>query len=287
MTRSELAPIKLNLFLHIVGRRADGYHLLESLFVFADVGDRISYAPSAAPLSLDIVGPFAAQLRAEPDNLVLRAARLLKHAPTGTLTLDKQVPVASGLGGGSADAAATLRLLNRIWQCGHSSDALRQLGAALGADVPACIDSCAAYVSGIGEHLAPASETQELAIVVANPGIATATPTVFEAYRRQGSDFSAPLPVWPPASASWPDCQNDLAAPAQAVTPEITTLIQRLAELPGAQMILMSGSGASCFALFPTRAQAAAAAQILSSRYPQWWITDALIKAPHSQISAT
>ncbi len=280
MTTSELAPIKLNLFLHIVGRRDDGYHLLQSLFVFADVGDHISYTPSDAPLSLEIAGPFAAQLSAEPSNLVLRAAHLLSSAPTGRLILDKQVPVASGLGGGSADAAATLRLLNRAWQCGHSTDALRTLGASLGADVPACIDSVAAYVTGIGDELSPASPTEDQAILVANPGAATATQAVFNAYRSQRRSFSPSLPGWPCPTLPWPDCHNDLAGPAQSVTPEIELILQMLADMPGARFARMSGSGATCFALFPSLMEAKQAAHQLATNYPHWWIKAVQIKAP-------
>jgi 4-diphosphocytidyl-2-C-methyl-D-erythritol kinase len=277
---SELAPLKLNLFLHIIGRRADGYHLLQSLFVFADIGDRIDYTPSGAPLTLEIVGPFAAQLGPDPNNLVLRAARLLNAAPTGKLTLDKQVPVASGLGGGSADAAATLRLLNRLWHCGHSNDALRQLGGQLGADVPACIDSSAAYVSGIGDELAPAGRCERLPILLVNPGVATATPAVFAAYRALARDFTHALPGWPQAPVGWAKCQNDLDAAAQSVAPVILETLEALGGALGARLARMSGSGASCFAMFDSPEAASAAARQLAARHPGWWIRTATIHAP-------
>jgi 4-diphosphocytidyl-2-C-methyl-D-erythritol kinase len=283
VTVTELAPLKLNLFLHVVGRQADGYHLLQSLFVFADIGDKIGYQASDTPLKLEISGPFAHQLSAAPSNLVLRAARLLKPSPTGVLKLDKQLPVASGLGGGSADAAATLRLLNRLWGCDQSPDTLRQLGAQLGADVPACIDSRAAYVSGIGDELAPAGQLVRLPILLANPGVATATPAVFAAYRALGSDFAPALHGWPNPSLSWTACQNDLDAAAQAVAPEILTTLQALKVAPGALVARMSGSGASCFAVFESPEAATAAERQLSASHPDWWLRTAQVRAPAAQ----
>jgi 4-diphosphocytidyl-2-C-methyl-D-erythritol kinase len=280
MSQTELAQLKINLFLHVVGRRADGYHLLQSLFVFADVGDSISYTPSDDPLSLDIVGPFAAQLQAEPDNLVLRAARLLKPAPTGRLQLDKQAPVASGLGGGSADAAATLRLLNRLWQCGKSEADLRELGADLGADVPACIASRPVLASGIGDELQEHPPGPALPMLLVNPGTPTSTPAVFKRYADMGGDFSPPLPNWPNTLPDWRQCRNDLEAAAIAITPDIKTVIEQLNQNDGVRLARMSGSGASCFALFDSPLQAERAAAHLKHHYPHWWVKIANITGP-------
>jgi 4-diphosphocytidyl-2-C-methyl-D-erythritol kinase len=284
MSFEEFAPLKLNLFLHVTGRRSDGYHLLESLFVFANIGDRISYAPSNEPLSLNIVGPFAGQLPDDPDNLVLRAARLLRPVSTGILTLDKQVPVASGLGGGSADAAATLRLLNRVWQCGQSEDQLRQRGSKLGADVPACIASRSVYVSGIGDALHDIDQHQTLYLLLANPGIATSTPKVFAAYRTLDTGFTAPMPGWPQPERGWQQCRNDLTQAAEATTPEITQILQMLEKIPAAKLVRMSGSGASCFALFDHANEAQQAAERLKYAQPDWWVRSGQAGTPSSPI---
>jgi 4-diphosphocytidyl-2-C-methyl-D-erythritol kinase len=280
MNLDEHAPLKINLFLHVTGRRADGYHLLQSLFVFADFGDQIHYTPSDAPLSLEIVGPFAPQLATDPGNLVLRAAAMLRSAATGRLVLDKQVPVASGLGGGSADAAATLRLLNRAWQCGHDDDALRTLGAQLGADVPACIASAPCFVSGIGDALYPTEQGGGLHLVLANPGIATSTPSVFKAYKDLDSPFAPSLAHWPAPSQNWTECSNDLTAAAIHTTPEINVILQYFKEFSGANYVRMSGSGASCFAIFASAAAANQAAKAARLRHPNWWVQVAKTTGP-------
>jgi 4-diphosphocytidyl-2-C-methyl-D-erythritol kinase len=272
MSMQELAPLKLNLFLHIVGRRPDGYHLLQSLFIFADAGDRIIYEASEEPLRLEIEGPFAASLGIEPDNLVLRAAHLLSTSPRGILILDKQVPVAAGLGGGSADAAATLRLLNRAWRCGYDVAALRQMGAQLGADVPACIESRPVYVGGIGEDLTPASIRQPLPLLVVNPGIATATPAVFAKYREAKTVFSPLLTDWPRPTMNWQSCKNALEQPAIKIVPEIQTVLERLKAQPGSDAVRMSGSGASCFATFDSIEHLKNAQKQLKTDKPAWWV---------------
>lgn len=177
---SEFAPAKVNLHLHVVGRRDDGYHLLDSLVVFAGVGDRLSVVEDEG-LSLSVTGPFAAGLEAEADNLVLLAARALAHhagvRPMGALVLEKNLPVASGIGGGSADAAAALRMLGRFW--GLSGDLPGSLTAGLGADVPICMFSRPAVMSGIGEGLTPVPPLPDVGIVLVNPGVAVSTPAVF------------------------------------------------------------------------------------------------------------
>lgn len=271
------APAKVNLHLHVTGRRPDGYHLLDSLVVFAGIGDRLSVTP-AETLSLTVNGPFAAGLDGEADNLVLRAARLLAEccgiAPVGALVLEKNLPVASGIGGGSADAAAALRLLCRHWAVDPGQEALFALGRRLGADVPACLLGCSAVMSGIGEVLAPVGTLPEFGIVLVNPGVAISTPEVFRArtgpfsppLARPGTGWrtGADLIAWLRAGG------NDLEAPALALAPAIGAVLQRLRQDPACQLARMSGSGATCFGLFASAEQAAEAAAGI--RGPGWWV---------------
>ncbi|MBB3899304.1 4-(cytidine 5'-diphospho)-2-C-methyl-D-erythritol kinase [Roseococcus suduntuyensis] len=274
MTLEEAAPAKVNLFLHVTGRRADGYHLLDSLAVFGPAADLLTATP-AEGLSLALEGPFGAALQAEPDNLVLRAARALAAAagvaPRAALTLRKHLPVASGIGGGSADAAAALRLLNRMWGAGLDDAALRALAAPLGADVPVCVASSPARMQGVGELVSPGPRLPPCGLLLVNPGVPLATPAVFRA-RAPGFSAEARLPAaWPDAAAMAADLAhltNDLEAPARALCPEVGEVLAALTALPGALLARMSGSGATCFALFATPAEAHAAEGLLPA---QWW----------------
>lgn len=271
MALAEPAPAKVNLYLHVIGRRPDGYHELDSLAVFASAGDTLRAEPAAA-LTLDIEGPFAAALTAEPDNLVLRAARALAaaaHVPArARLVLSKALPVASGIGGGSADAAAALRVLGRLWGVAANP----ALAARLGADVPVCLVSRPARMGGIGDVVTPAPRLPECGIALLNPGVAVATADVF---RARGGPCSPPAEL----PAAWADAQalaadlarwrNDLEAPAIALCPPIGEALARLRAQPGCLLARMSGSGATCYALFATPALAAEAARQLES--PGWW----------------
>ena len=264
------APAKVNLTLHVTGQRAGGYHLLDSLVVFAGAHDVVT-ASDADALSLRVTGPFAPALSADADNLVLRAARALAQeagiVPRASLCLEKNLPVASGIGGGSADAAATLRVLCGLWKLAPEPGAVQAMAARLGADVPVCLASRPCRMSGIGEMLAPVPPLPPCGILLANPGVALATQAVFRA--RKGP-FSA-APVW---HGAWPDAAslaanlaqagNDLQPPAIGLCPPIGTLLAELASCPGALLARMSGSGATCFALFATPDAAQAAAAILS-----------------------
>lgn len=269
---SGFAPAKVNLFLHVTGKRADGYHLLDSLAVFPAVGDTIRLEPGEH-LSLRIGGRFGATLSAEPDNLVLRAARLLAEhagiAPSGQLHLEKNLPVASGIGGGSADAAAALVLLARQW---NFAPPLLEIALKLGADVPVCLASRPMRMAGIGEILTPAPRLPAFGMLLVNPGIPVATAAVFRA-RSQAFSAPAALPAaWPDAAAmaAWLSAQkNDLEAPAIALAPGIAAVLAQLRALPGLLLARMSGSGATCFALFATPAAAAEAAACL--KQPDWW----------------
>jgi 4-diphosphocytidyl-2-C-methyl-D-erythritol kinase len=278
MTLTSFAPAKVNLYLHLIGRRPDGYHLLDSLVAFADLGDRITAEP-AAKLSLEITGPEAASLSTlGRDNLVLRAARLLADhtgaARGAALLLEKNLPVAAGIGGGSSDAAAVLRLLAALWQLSIGEEALRGLGARLGADLPACLYGRAAWLGGAGEQIDPAPDLPEAGILLANPRQQLPTAAVFAA--RTGPFYEAgrfaPMPRDAAGLArALTARRNDLTDAAIGLVPEIGTVLGRLARLPGALLARMSGSGATCFALFPDRSAAREARAALAAAEPQWW----------------
>jgi len=278
MALTAFAPAKVNLYLHLIGRRPDGYHLLDSLITFADIGDRITAEP-ATTLSLEITGPEATGLaNLGQDNLVLRAARLLAdHAEAArgaTLLLEKNLPVAAGIGGGSSDAAAALRLLAALWQPSIGEEALGRLGERLGADLPVCLYGRAAWVSGIGERIEPAPDLPETGILLANPRKELPSAAVFAA--RTGSFYEAgrfaPMPSDAAGLArALMARRNDLTDAAIGLVPEITAVLGRLAGLPGALLARMSGSGATCFALFPGRSAAYQARVALAAAEPQWW----------------
>lgn len=269
----EAAPAKINLCLHVTGRRQDGYHLLESLVVFSDVADRVLASP-ARGLSLVVAGPEGAGLQADADNLVLRAARAMDVTDVA-LVLDKCLPVASGIGGGSADAAATLRLLQRV--TGQSlppmTDVLR-----LGADVPVCVAGRPARMTGIGEIVRPLPPLPPLACVLVNPRLPVPTPQVFAGL---SSPENPPLPDLPSealASAeslcAWlaRDSRNDLVPPARAVAPILAKVQAALEGTPDCLLARMSGSGGTHFGLYATPKAARTAADTLRAAHPFWWI---------------
>jgi 4-diphosphocytidyl-2-C-methyl-D-erythritol kinase len=272
--RQEIARAKVNLYLRVTGRRADGYHLLDSLAVFADAKDIVT-AGHAEDLTLDIRGAEAVALTGEADNLVLRAARALAEvtgrAPKAAITLTKLLPVASGIGGGSADAAAALRVLDALWQTGLDHAALEGIAARLGADVPVCVASRPARMMGVGEILSAAPDLPSCGLLLANPRIALPTPQVFRARR---GEFSPPagMPerlVDGAALADWlRPLGNDLQDAALSLCAAIAEVLSAIAAQPGCLLARMSGSGATCFGLFATPAQAQAAAKALPAA---WW----------------
>jgi 4-diphosphocytidyl-2-C-methyl-D-erythritol kinase len=279
----EPALAKVNLYLHVVGRRADGLHLLDSLIVFVGIGDEIE-AEEAADIDLAVAGPFADALAGAPPghNLILRAARMLRAEggvrSGASIRLHKALPVAAGLGGGSADAAATLRALSALWRLAPAPGDLARLALKLGADVPVCLGGRAAIVAGIGERLAPAPALPPAQLVLVNPRTPLATACVFGA--REGA-FSHPAGfAETPADATdlaalLATRANDLETPARRLKPAIDDALSALAGVPGCLIARMSGSGATCFGMFATDAEAAAAAKRLADRRPEWWIAAA------------
>ena len=271
------APAKLNLFLHVVGKRADGYHLLDSLIAFAAVHDTVSVRP-AAKLSLELAGPFASTLRRETDNLVLRAARALAAAagvkPAARIRLIKRLPIASGIGGGSADAAATLKALKRLWRVDDSID-LAALALPLGADVPMCLFGRAATASGIGERLAPVAPLPPASLVLVNPMVRLQTSRVFQARAGALSTPAAPLDRCADAAAlaaALAERRNDLIAAAVGLRPQIQAVLDALAASDGCLLARMSGSGATCFGMFADDAAAAHAAAAIAGAQRAWWV---------------
>ncbi|MCU4179032.1 4-(cytidine 5'-diphospho)-2-C-methyl-D-erythritol kinase [Bosea sp. BH3] len=280
------ARAKVNLDLRVLGRREDGYHELESLVAFAGIGDTLTLVPGE-PLALSIAGPRSAGLEADDGNLVLRATRLLeKMFPglrAGRFHLVKRLPVAAGIGGGSADAAAALRLLARLNGIASNDSILREVAAGVGADVPVCLDSRARLMAGIGEELGPSLRLPPLFAVLVNPGVAVETVAVFRALglshgerlaapRGQG-DYGKGADVLPRLLRS----ENDLAAPARRLAPVIDEVLERLSALPGCRFARMSGSGATCFALFDDCRASAAAAKALAKVRPGWWVKATLL----------
>jgi 4-diphosphocytidyl-2-C-methyl-D-erythritol kinase len=268
-----LARAKVNLWLNVVGRRADGLHLLDSLVAFTDLADQLEAVP-ADRLSLAIDGPLAPALAGEVDNLVLKAARLLADrgavAPRAALRLTKRIPVAAGLGGGSADAAAALGALVELWRLAMPVEELFDLAARLGADVPMCLAGRAVLASGVGERLVPAPPLPACAILLVNPG--TPLPTV-DVFRQRTGAFSSPAPLKHPwtdvrsFAAALAERGNDLTVAAVALRPVIADVLAAL-RATGALHVAMSGSGATCFALFETSAEAERAATTLPAA---WW----------------
>lgn len=272
-TARAFAPAKINLTLHVTGRRADGYHDLDSLVVFADVGDWIT-AARADETSLTLTGPRAEGVPVDADNLVLRAAALMPDVPAA-VTLDKHLPAAAGIGGGSADAAATLRALASLGAPLPSPAELLKLGA----DVPVCLANRPCRMRGLGDIIAPIPKLPSLHLVLVNPGIAVPTPKVFAALNgAYGPPMPVDLPEWPDAEsfASWLNTQrNDLEPPARALAPVIDEVSAAIQSQPGCLLNRMSGSGATCFGVFAKASEAQAAATVISSAYAEWWVAAA------------
>ena len=271
MTATERAPAKINLTLHVTGQRPDGYHLLDSLVVFAAYGDSLTAGPSQG-LSLAVTGPEASGLKAGPENLVWRAAQLM-GAPDVALVLHKHLPLASGIGGGSADAAACLRLLARLTDRPMPA---RARALVLGADVPVCLRPVACRMQGVGEAVKPLPACPDFWMVLVNPRVEVSTPQVFRALaQRRNPPMPETLPRWPDAAAlfDWLAGQrNDLQAPACVLVPEVAQVLNALSDTEGCAIARMSGSGATCFGLYARQSEAEAAAALLAAARPEWWV---------------
>ncbi|WP_255449692.1 4-(cytidine 5'-diphospho)-2-C-methyl-D-erythritol kinase [Shimia ponticola] len=268
-TAKAFAPAKVNLTLHVTGQREDGYHLLDSLVVFADIGDRISLTRTS-DARLNVAGPMTDGVPTDASNLVWKAARMMEADNEVAILLEKHLPAAAGIGGGSSDAAATLRALARLLDRPLPTDT-----AQLGADVPVCMATQTTRMSGIGEVLTPVT-LPALPAVLINPGVEVPTGPVFQALP---SKTNAPMPEALPAFDTVIDCaawigtqRNDLEPPARELAPEIDTVIDELNLAPECLLARMSGSGATCFGLFPDTDTARAAATLISARNPVWWV---------------
>ncbi|MRG70931.1 4-(cytidine 5'-diphospho)-2-C-methyl-D-erythritol kinase [Alphaproteobacteria bacterium HT1-32] len=275
---TEFAAAKINLWLHVTGRREDGYHLLDSLIAFAGVGDRLTLTRSD-DLSLSLTGPFSEGLTTTSDNLVIRAATLLASEagirPAAAITLEKNLPVASGIGGGSADAAAAIRGLSKLWNLSLPTEVTARIALRLGADVPMCLAGQAALASGIGEVLHPVGQMAPAWLVLVNPRVAISTPEIFRLRENSFTDITTPaagkLATLADLTAALRERHNDLQPPAIRLAPVIGEVLERLRGLSGCQHAAMSGSGATCFGLFEDRQTAEQAAGSLSSENSKWW----------------
>lgn len=277
------AAAKLNLYLHVIARRPDGYHVLDSLVAFASVHDTVAVA-EADDLTLAVEGPFAGALQGQADNLALTAARRLAAAAGTTrgarIRVVKRLPVAAGLGGGSADAAAALRALVRLWGLELSRADLAGVALAIGADVPVCLAGRAAFVGGIGEEIVPAPALPPAWVVLANPGRPLSTEAVF---RTRTGPFNRRARFWESAAdgaalaALLLERHNDLTNAAVTLCPEIGQVIGALVRAPGCRLARMSGSGPTCFGLFADEGAARRAVADLRAAEPGWWVTTATL----------
>jgi 4-diphosphocytidyl-2-C-methyl-D-erythritol kinase len=270
------APAKINLYFNVIGRRADGYHLVDSLIAFTTLGDTLAIVPGE---TLDIVcdGPFAAAMPPAQQNLVYRAAEKLAAAAGvaahATIAITKNLPVASGIGGGSTDAAAALKALAAYWGLSARDADLADIGLSLGADIPVCLRATTAYSGGIGEVLDDAPPLPPVGLLLVNPGIAVPTASVFRA--REGGFSTARRLEYAPAdtadlAAMLARRGNDLTDPAIRLCPEIRDVLDALAALPGCRLAQMCGSGATCFGLFDSVDSARTAAPLVAR--PGWWV---------------
>ncbi|PCJ69386.1 MAG: 4-(cytidine 5'-diphospho)-2-C-methyl-D-erythritol kinase [Rhodobiaceae bacterium] len=275
----ELANAKINLSLRVLGKRADGYHQLESFVMFAAIADRLT-CHAADELSLEITGPFGRDLEGEKDNLILEAARVfattLGRGPSVAFTLEKNLPIASGMGGGSADAAAALRGMIRLW--GDPPGSIAELALKLGADVPVCMRKRPSLMTGIGEVVTLIPRLPELHAVLVNPGVAVSTADVFKRLNAGPVSSEARATSLPGmetverVSAWCRENGNDLEAPAIEGTPEVERVLAQLRQSAGCKLARMSGSGATCFALYDNPFDAAEGAASLGAANPTWWV---------------
>ena len=279
------APAKLNLFLHITGHRPDGYHLLESLTVFTAFGDELEILPTDT-LSLNFTGPFAATLESDgKENLVLRAARSLQAKTTyrmgASLTLNKRIPIGAGLGGGSSDAAATIKGLEHLWRISYTPAARAHLAVSLGSDVLACLLDSPGWVTGIGDNVLPVNIPSGGWVILVNPGQPLLTQHVFRNYSQAFTVSVACPKAWDniAALAAWAAAQHNALEPAAiALMPVIGPMLAAIAGTKNCLLSRMSGSGATCFGLYDNQADAENAATTLQADYANWWVKATQLK---------
>jgi len=276
-----LAPAKVNLALHVTGRRADGFHLLDSIAVFADVGDRVEIE-AADTFGLSVTGPFASHAPGDASDLAWRAAiAFFEHvgrAPAAAIGVEKNIPAGAGLGGGSADAAAVLTGLNQHFATGLSADDLAAIGIKLGADVPMCLAGHSLRARGIGEDIQTIEGWPPLPMVLVWPGVAVSTAAVFSSLQRRDNPSLDEPPRNPTVAtlASWlENCRNDLEAPACVIAPEIGEALEALRTTDGCLLARMSGSGSACFGLYADSRNSAASARKIKAGRPAWWVEPA------------
>ena len=293
MSLRAFAPAKVNLYLHVGPLRADGFHPISSLMVFADVGDELSAAP-AGRLALQVEGPMASHAPPGDDNLVLRAARALAARagvaePQLRLVLHKALPAAAGLGGGSSDAAATLRLVRQALALKLEDDVLEEVAAGLGSDIPACVQGRPSIAEGRGEVLRTAPELCPLPAVLVRPPVDSATGPVYRAFDADPAGATAEAPGLPgaiatpaEAAAVFANCRNDLESPAVRLQPAIGAALADLRAAPETLLGRMSGSGSACFALCADEQGAQRLANRLAGAHPDWWVTACNLGGPWS-----
>lgn len=287
--RIERAPAKINLTLRVLGRRMDGFHELESLVAFAGVCDLVSLDPDK-PFGLVVEGPTAEAAGPESDNLILRAARALqKRVPDlklGQFSLKKRLPVGAGVGGGSSDAAAALRLLGKLNNLHLHDPRIHEAAAETGSDIPVCLTPTARMFRGRGEHVGPRIELPVLAAVLVNPGVHISTPDVFRALKLEpGSPGPSQGPGVDRFEGDLPELielfakdANDLEPPARALSPVVTEALDAVQAAPEARFVRMSGSGSTVFGLFDTCRHAARAAKVVKAAHPEWWVKPTVLR---------
>jgi 4-diphosphocytidyl-2-C-methyl-D-erythritol kinase len=276
------APAKVNLALHVTGRRDDGYHLLDSLVVFAAIGDQIS-ASQSDTLSMTVSGPNADGVPTDASNLMMKAARLLDPVRAAALHLDKALPAASGIGGGSSDAAATLRALAKLWGV---TEPAPQATLPLGADLPVCMAAAPTRMQGIGDVLTPVADLPPLHLVLVNPRMGVSTPDVFKRLKLRDNPGLDPIPE--SGFLDWLTAQrNDLEAPAIEALPQIADGLSALRTTKGCLLARMSGSGATCFGLYETSAEAQVAATAFTAMHPHWWVGAGEVLSDAQSVRAT
>jgi len=290
----EQAPAKINLYLHVNHRRDDGYHDLESLVVFTEFGDWVRLSPAPA-LNVLRTGPFATLLPENPeDDLCMHAARQMAERfgrdTSFRVSLEKSIPVAAGVGGGSADAAAVLRALARLWSIDVNNPEVIDIAAGLGADVLVCLAAKAAVIRGIGDVVEPVSDVAQLNLLLVNPNQPLSTASVFRAWAQESGtvslhDQTAAAPAWPGYPEGLTQARNDLTAPAVGLCPVIGEVLSDLAGLPDCRLARMSGSGPTCFAVFETAVACNQAARALGQRQPNWWVCATTTRSSDAALS--